>query len=71
MNLCWKYLIPISFFNILGIGMWMLVFGADTMDMKSLGTSLVIIVLALFILLGQVFKGVSGIKQETIPASST
>ena len=71
MNLCWKYLIAISFFNILGIGMWMLVFGADTMDMKSLGTSLVIIVLALFILLGQVFKGVSGIKQETIPASST
>ena len=71
MNLCWKYLIPISFFNILGIGIWMLVFGADTMNMKSLGASLVIIVLGLFLLLGQVFKGVPSIKKETIPASST
>jgi len=48
----------------------MLVLGADTMDMKSLGPSLVIIVLAVFILLRQVFKGVSGTKQETIPAPS-
>ena len=71
MNLCWKYLIPVSFFNILGIGIWMLVFGADTMNMKSLGASLVIIVLGLFLLLGQVFKGVPSIKKETIPASST
>ena len=71
MNLCWKYLIPISFFNILGIGIWMLVFGADTMNMKSLGASLVIIVLGLFLLLGQVFKGVPSSKKETIPASST
>ncbi|MEC8842324.1 MAG: hypothetical protein VX432_12100, partial [Candidatus Poribacteria bacterium] len=63
-------LIPISFFNILGVGIWMLVLGADTMDMKSLGPSLVIIVLAVFILLRQVFKGVSGTKQETIPAPS-
>ena len=70
MNLCWKYLIPVSFFNILGVGIWMLVLGADTMDMKSLGPSLVIIVLAVFILLRQVFKGVSGTKQETIPAPS-
>jgi hypothetical protein len=49
----------------------MLVFGADTMNMKSLGASLVIIVLGLFLLLGQVFKGVPSIKKETIPASST
>ncbi len=26
MNLCWKYFIPISFFNILGTGIWVLIF---------------------------------------------
>ena len=71
MNLCWKYLIPVSFFNILGVGIWMLVFGADTMDMKSLGPSLVVIVIAVFILLKQVFKGVSGTKRETTPVPSS
>lgn len=30
MNLCWKYFIPIAFFNILGTGVWGLIFPEDT-----------------------------------------
>ena len=31
MNLCWKYFIPIAFFNILGTGIWGLIFPKDTL----------------------------------------
>ena len=31
MNLCWKYFIPIAFFNILGTGIWGLIFQEDTL----------------------------------------
>ena len=31
MNLCWKYFIPIAFFNILGTGIWGLIFPEDTL----------------------------------------
>jgi len=31
MNLCWKYFIPIAFFNILGTGVWGLIFPEDTL----------------------------------------
>ena len=41
MNLCWKYFIPISFFNILGTGVWGLIFDHD--DVWSIGISCAII----------------------------
>ncbi|MDE0638781.1 MAG: NADH-quinone oxidoreductase subunit NuoH [Candidatus Poribacteria bacterium] len=45
MNLCWKYFIPISFFNILGTGVWGLIFEKD--DVWSIGISCVIIYVGL------------------------
>ncbi|MDE0481692.1 MAG: NADH-quinone oxidoreductase subunit NuoH [Candidatus Poribacteria bacterium] len=45
MNLCWKYFIPISFFNILGTGIWGLIFKKD--DVWSIGISCVIIYVGL------------------------
>lgn len=45
MNLCWKYFIPISFFNILGTGIWGLIFEQD--DVWSIGISCAIIYIGL------------------------
>lgn len=45
MNLCWKYFIPISFFNILGTGIWGLIFKDD--DIWSMGISCAIIYVCL------------------------
>ncbi len=45
MNLCWKYFIPISFFNILGTGVWGLIFKQD--DVWSIGISCAIIYVGL------------------------
>ncbi len=45
MNLCWKYFIPISFFNILGTGVWGLIFQQD--DVWSIGISCAIIYVGL------------------------
>ncbi len=45
MNLCWKYFIPISFFNILGTGVWGLIFRND--DVWSIGISCAIIYVGL------------------------
>ena len=45
MNLCWKYFIPISFFNILGTGIWGLIFKQD--DVWSIGISCAIIYVGL------------------------
>ncbi len=45
MNLCWKYFIPISFFNILGTGIWGLIFKDD--DVWSMGISCAIIYVCL------------------------
>ena len=45
MNLCWKYFIPISFFNILGTGIWGLIFSED--DVWSMGISCAIIYVGL------------------------
>lgn len=45
MNLCWKYFIPISFFNILGTGIWGLIFKKD--DVWSIGISCAIIYVGL------------------------
>lgn len=45
MNLCWKYFIPISFFNILGTGIWGLIFKED--DVWSMGISCAIIYVCL------------------------
>ena len=54
MNLCWKYLIPISFFNILGTGIWGLFFRVDST--LSIGISFLIISLFVISLLGIVFN---------------
>ena len=45
MNLCWKYFIPISFFNILGTGVWGLIFKTD--NVLSIGISCGIIYVGL------------------------
>ena len=45
MNLCWKYFIPISFFNIFGTGIWGLIFQTD--DVWSIGISCAIIYIGL------------------------
>lgn len=45
MNLCWKYFIPISFFNILGTGIWGLIFKED--NVWSIGISCAIIYVGL------------------------
>ncbi len=45
MHLCWKYFIPISFFNILGTGIWGLIFKDD--DIWSMGISCAIIYVCL------------------------
>ena len=45
MNLCWKYFIPISFFNILGTGIWGLIFKHDSV--WSTGISCAIIYVGL------------------------
>lgn len=46
MKLCWKYFIPISFFNIIGAGVWVLIFEEDK-SLLSLGISLAIIILGI------------------------
>lgn len=45
MNLCWKYFIPISFFNIFGTGIWGLIFEQD--NVWSIGISCAIIYVGL------------------------
>ena len=47
MNLCWKYFIPIAFFNILGTGIWGLIFEEDSV--WSIGISCAIIYIGLII----------------------
>ncbi len=47
MNLCWKYFIPIAFFNILGTGIWGLIFEHDSV--WSIGISCAIIYTGLIV----------------------
>ncbi len=67
MNLCWKYFIPISFFNILGVGIWGLIFQRDSL--LSIGISLVIIFLGFIGTFALFGKGLS--KAPAPQASST
>ena len=43
MNLCWKYFIPIAFFNILGTGIWGLIFPEDTMISTAISCAIIYI----------------------------
>ena len=43
MNLCWKYFIPIAFFNILGTGIWALIFPEDTLISTSISCAIIYI----------------------------
>ena len=43
MNLCWKYFIPIAFFNILGTGIWGLIFPEDTLVSTSISCAIIYI----------------------------
>ncbi len=43
MNLCWKYFIPISFFNILGTGIWGLIFPEDTLISTAISCAIIYI----------------------------
>ena len=54
MNLCWKYFIPISFFNVLGVGVWALIFPEDSL--ASIAISLVVIILGLIFTFGMLGK---------------
>ncbi|MAT77996.1 NADH-quinone oxidoreductase subunit NuoH [Candidatus Poribacteria bacterium] len=65
MNLCWKYLIPIAFFNILGTGIWGLFFREDSA--LSIGLSFLIISLFVVSILGIVFNSFGKLK----PADQT
>ena len=66
MNLCWKYFIPISFFNIFGTGIWGLIFEKD--DVWSIGISCAIIYVGLigaYAVAGRIFAR----KPEPQPSS--
>ena len=41
MNLCWKYFIPIAFFNILGTGIWGLIFPEDTVISTAISCAII------------------------------
>ena len=41
MNLCWKYFIPIAFFNILGTGIWGLIFPEDTLISTAISCAII------------------------------
>ncbi|MCE2412753.1 NADH-quinone oxidoreductase subunit NuoH [Candidatus Poribacteria bacterium] len=43
MNLCWKYFIPIAFFNILGTGIWGLIFPEDTVISTAISCTIIYI----------------------------
>lgn len=43
MNLCWKYFIPIAFFNILGTGIWGLIFPEDTLISTAISCAIIYI----------------------------
>ena len=43
MNLCWKYFIPIAFFNILGTGIWGLIFPKDTVISTAISCAIIYI----------------------------
>ena len=43
MNLCWKYFIPIAFFNILGTGIWGLIFPEDTVISIAISCAIIYI----------------------------
>jgi NADH-quinone oxidoreductase subunit H len=57
MNLCWKYFIPISFFNILGVGIWGLIFPKDSL--LSIIISVAVIILGLIFTFGVLGKSLS------------
>jgi NADH-quinone oxidoreductase subunit H len=57
MNLCWKYLIPISFFNVFGVGIWGLIFPEDSLS--SIAISIVIIILGLALTFGVLGRSLS------------
>ena len=58
MNLCWKYFIPISFFNILGTGIWVLIFDNIPADI-GIVVSIALIALGLITAYILVGKGMS------------
>ena len=66
MNLCWKYFIPISFFNILGVGIWGLIFPKDSL--LSIIISVAVIILGLIFTFGVLGKSLS--KGPEPPPSS-
>ncbi|CAI8046885.1 NADH-quinone oxidoreductase subunit H 1 [Geodia barretti] len=66
MNLCWKYFIPISFFNILGVGIWGLIFPKDSR--LSIIISIAAIILGLIFTFGVLGKSLS--KGPKPPPSS-
>jgi NADH:ubiquinone oxidoreductase subunit H len=67
MNLCWKYFIPISFFNILGVGIWGLIFPQDSR--LSIAISIVVIILGLIFIFGVLGKSLSK-SPEPQPSSA-
>ena len=68
MNLCWKYFIPISFFNILGVGIWGLIFPTDSL--LSIVISVVVIILGLIFTFGVLGKSLSSSAERRISATT-
>ena len=65
MNLCWKYFIPIAFFNILGTGIWGLIFPEDTVISTAISCAIIYIgLIAAYKIAGR------GIAQRPAPQPS-
>ena len=67
MNLCWKYLLPIAFFNILGVGIWGLIFPEDSR--LSIIISMVLIIVGIIVTYAVAGKSLSK-RPEPQPSSA-
>ena len=67
MNLCWKYLLPIAFFNILGVGIWGLIFPEDSR--LSIIISMALIVVGIIVTYAVAGKNLSK-RPEPEPSSA-
>jgi NADH-quinone oxidoreductase subunit H len=67
MNLCWKYFLPIAFFNILGVGIWGLIFPTDST--LSIIISMVLILVGIIVAYAVAGKSLSK-RPEPQPSSA-